>query len=79
VGNMESKMIFQHIRVARLKLKPSKCSFFQTKIAFQGFIVSEAGIEVQKEKLQVVVEWPITRKSVRFGAIWDCVATIIVS
>jgi len=57
-GQMQRiEMIFQHIHWAKLKLKPSKCSFFQRKVAFHGFIVSEASIEVQQEKVQVVAEW----------------------
>ena len=54
-------VIFDRIRSAKLKLKPSKCSFFSRKSYFLGFIVSEAGIEAQPEKVKVVAEWPTPR------------------
>jgi len=53
-----TEMVFQRIRWAKLKLKPSKCSLFARRVSFLGFIVSEAGIEAQPEKIKAVAEWP---------------------
>jgi len=50
--------VFQRIRDAKLKLKPSKCSFFRREVSFLGFIVSAAEIETQPEKVKCVVDWP---------------------
>ena len=52
-----TKVLFQRIRDAKLKLKPSKCSFFRREVSFLGFIVSAAGIGTQPEKVKCVVEW----------------------
>ena len=40
-----TEVVFQRIRDAKLKLKPSKCSFFRREVSFLGFLVSAAGIE----------------------------------
>jgi len=53
-----TEVVFQRIRDAKLKLKPSKCSFFRREVSFLGFVVSAAGIETQSEKVKCVVEWP---------------------
>jgi len=53
-----TKVVFQRIRDAKLKLKPSKCSFFRREVSFLGFVVSAAGIKTQSEKVKCVVEWP---------------------
>lgn len=45
------KTVFQRVRQANLRLKPSKCTLFQTKVSFLGHIVSEAGISCDPKKL----------------------------
>ena len=39
------------------KLKPSKCKFFKSKIAYLGHIVSAKGIEKDPKKIEVVKNW----------------------
>jgi hypothetical protein len=39
---------------AGLKLKPSKCVFFQTSFKFLGHIVSENGVSTDPEKTRAV-------------------------
>ena len=51
-------MVFQKLREAGLKLKPSKCDFFKDRIAYLGHIVSKAGIETDPKKIQDIQEWP---------------------
>jgi len=53
-----TEAVFQRIRDAKLKLKPSKCSFFRWEVSFLGFVVSAAGIETQPEKVKCIVDWP---------------------
>jgi len=53
-----TEAVFQRIRDAKLKLKPSKCSFFRRELFFLGFVFSVAGIETQPEKVKCVVDWP---------------------
>lgn len=55
--------IFDRLRAANLKLKPSKCSFFQKKIRFLGHIVSESGVATDPEKLSAIKDWPIPRSA----------------
>ena len=46
------------IREFGLKLSPKKCSFFQRKVKFLGYIVSSDGIEADSEKVEKIVNWP---------------------
>lgn len=41
-----------------LKLKGSKCVFFQTEVKYLGFVVSVDGIKPDDEKLSAVQNWP---------------------
>ena len=58
-GLQRLRNIFDRLRAANLKLKPSKCSFFQKKIRFLGHIVSESGAATDPEKLSAIKDWPI--------------------
>ena len=44
-------VVFQKLREAGLKLKPTKCEFFKDRIAYLGHIVSKAGIETDPKKI----------------------------
>ena len=50
--------VFERLRRANLKLHPSKCFLFQRRVAFLGHVLSEAGIEVQADKIACVRNWP---------------------
>ena len=45
------KAVFERLRQAGLKLKPSKCVFFQRSVQYLGYIVSTRGIQPDPEKL----------------------------
>ncbi|XP_014677616.1 PREDICTED: uncharacterized protein K02A2.6-like [Priapulus caudatus] len=49
--------VFYRIADADMKLKPSKCTFFQRSAAFLGHIVSGDGIWCDPKKLQAVESW----------------------
>ena len=49
---------FDRLLSARLKLKPSKCIFFQTNVKFLGHVVSEEGISTDPDKVKAVQELP---------------------
>jgi len=53
--------VFQRLRDANLKLKPSKCRLFQRKVTFLGHVISAAGIEPDPDKISSVQEWPTPR------------------
>ena len=59
--------VFQRLRSANLKLKPSKCIFFQRSVTFLGHVVTEDGVRTDPEKIKTVKEWPTpeTSKQVR--------------
>lgn len=50
--------IFDRLKVANLKLKPSKCQFFQEQVEFLGHVVSRDGITTSSDKIQAVRDWP---------------------
>jgi len=49
--------VFGRIRTANLKIKSSKCSFFQRTVSFLGYVISENGIVMQPEKIEVIQTW----------------------
>jgi len=55
------ELVFERLRYARLKLKPSKCSLFQRKVAFLGHTISESGVAMQEEKIEAVKKWPVPK------------------
>lgn len=55
------RSVFQVIRDAGLKLKPSKCTFAELSVEFLGHIVSGDGIRPDPRKIAVVANWPAPR------------------
>ena len=53
--------VFTKLAKAGLKLKPSKCEFFKTKITYLGHIVSSKGIETDPKKIEAVKNWTIPK------------------
>ena len=53
--------MLQCFQEAGLKLKLSKCHFFQREVKFLGFHVSADGIKPLDENVNRVVEWPTPR------------------
>jgi hypothetical protein len=51
--------VFGRLKEAGLKLKPSKCNFFQKTVKYLGHVASEQGIAVDPEKTRVVHDWPV--------------------
>ena len=50
--------VFEHLAKAGLKLKPSKCEFFQTSLKYLGHIVSKNGIATDPRKIKAIQDWP---------------------
>jgi len=50
--------VFERLRGASLKLHVKKCCLSQRKVAFLGHVLSEAGIEMQEDKVAAVRDWP---------------------
>ena len=61
--------VFQRLRDAGLRLKSSKCAFFQPKVQYLGHVISEEGVAADPTKIEKVATWPIplsTREVQRF-------------
>ena len=54
-------LVFNRLREANLKLKPSKCHFARSSVKFLGFLVSSEGVSPDPDKLAVVKSFPIPR------------------
>lgn len=48
------KLVFQRFRDHNLKLKPSKCSMFQTQVLLLGHVVSKEGISCDASKIETI-------------------------
>ena len=46
--------VLQRLQKAGLKLKPAKCTLFQTEATYLGDLVSEAGISTDPAKVDAV-------------------------
>ena len=61
------RIVFERIRQAGLKLKPSKCTFFRPETLYLGHIISGEGIRCDPAKVEAIKKWtrPRTVKQVR--------------
>ena len=53
------QQVFQRFREANLKVKSTKCAFFQTKVQFLGHVISKDGLEADPEKFKTVQNVPV--------------------
>jgi len=53
--------VFQRLRLANLKLKPTKCRLFQERVTFLGHVISSGGIEPDPGKISCIATWPEPR------------------
>ena len=53
--------VFEKLSVVGLRVKPSKCEFFKSRITYLGHIISKDGIETEKKKITTIQEWPILK------------------
>lgn len=51
-------LVFGKPRESGLKLSPKKCNFFMKRIKYVSHIVSEAGNEIDPDKVQKAIDWP---------------------
>ena len=49
--------MFQKLKDAGLKLKPSKCNLFKKSISYLGHVVSEEGVQTDPKKIESVKKW----------------------
>ena len=53
--------VFEKLAAAGLRLKPSKCEFFKSRVAYLGHIVSKDGIEMDPKKIKAIEQWPVPK------------------
>ena len=51
------EMVLSRLQQHNLKLKMSKCHFFQREVRYLGHIISPAGVATDPEKTRAVAEW----------------------
>jgi len=53
--------VFDRLRAAGLKLKPSKCALLQPEVTYLGHVVGRDRVTTDPEKVQAVNEWAVPR------------------
>ena len=52
------QVVFERLLQAGLKLKPSKCAFFQQQVQYLGHLISPSGVRPDPTKTEKVATWP---------------------
>ncbi len=52
------QQVFERLRSAGLKMKPSKCYFFKHTIKYLGYVLTESGIQTDPDKTNCIKQWP---------------------
>ena len=52
-------MVLQQFWLAGLKLKPSKCHFFETQVAFLGHVLTPDGVLSDPYNVEKIKTWPV--------------------
>lgn len=55
------RKVLERFKQYNLKLKPQKCSFFQTELKFLGKLVSAKGVSINPENIKAVATWPVPK------------------
>ncbi|KAL0352121.1 UNVERIFIED_CONTAM: RNA-directed DNA polymerase [Sesamum calycinum] len=66
--SLTSLEAFKKLREYELYVKKEKCEFYCEQITFLGHVISEGKIQMDSQKVQLVVDWGIPSKST-----WGCV------
>ena len=69
------RAVFEKLKAAGLKLKPSKCDFFKKEIKYLGHVVSELGVSTDPDKVKAVTEWPEPTTVTEVRSFWDLLVT----
>jgi len=61
-------LLFDRLKAANLKLKPSKCTILQREVTFLENVVSKEEISPDAEKVKAVIEWPVPKNVTKVRA-----------
>ena len=53
------RAVFEKLKQAGLKLKPSKCELFRHELIYLGHAVSKNGIQTDPKKVEAICKWPV--------------------
>ena len=53
------KEVLERFRLANLKINPTRCEFFRTRVPFLGHIISKNGLEADPDKIAAVKKYAI--------------------
>ena len=56
---MRLQAVFEKLKKAELKLKPSKCQFLKQELTYLGHIISKNGIQTDSKKIEAIRKWPM--------------------
>ena len=63
-------MVLQQFCQAGLKLKPSKCHFFETQVTFLGHVLTPDGVLPDPDNVEKITTWPVPTCVTDVWAIW---------
>ena len=52
------RAVFEKLKQAGLKLKPSKCEFFRQELTYVGHVVSKDSTQTDCQKVEAISKWP---------------------
>ena len=52
-------MVLLQFHQAGLKLKPSKCHFFETQVTFLGHVLTPEGVLPDPDNVEKIKTWPV--------------------
>ena len=58
---IQLRVVIEKLKEAGLKLKPSKCDFFEKYLTYLGYKILEKGIETDNCKIKVIQEWSVPK------------------
>ena len=53
------RVVFEKLKQAGLKLKPSKCEFFRQELTYLEYVVSKHGTQTNPKMVEAFWKWPI--------------------
>ena len=54
------RVVFEKLKKAELKLKPSKCELFKQELTYLGHVVSKHGIQTDSKKVEAIHKCPVS-------------------